>query len=529
MDSPDLSEEFIYPGDISENTLGWNILFDKHPNPLLIFSKIDHRFLAVNEAAMEKYGYSREEFLSLSVVDIRPEEDKADFLKLVAQDHPALRSVGLWRHLRKNGDLMYVDVTSQAILWYGEPARIFSINDVTEHKRIEHRLLESEKLYRHVIENAGDFIYTTDINGYFVEVNEAALKVSGYTLDELQGYRYLDLIAPDYRKKIMLQYVRQFLKRENSLYVEFPFVIKNGDIKWFGQYSALIYKDGEPMGFHVIGYDITSRKIAEEELNKANIALEKKVHERTAELEGILERLKGALEREKELNELKTRFVTMISHEFRTPLTGILSNTEILERYGDKISEEQRKKMFGAIIDSIHHMTHLLEDVLDVSKATEAKLSVTPVPFNIRAFFEEIIAQAHLANIERQFVFSASGENMNVLCDRKLLRLIVTNLISNALKYSPKTTPIKIILVVESSHIYFTVTDHGIGMGQEDLQHLYEPFYRSKHVETITGTGLGLSIVKQSVERHNGRISVQSEVGKGTRFTVEIPAETLSA
>ncbi|MES2764895.1 MAG: PAS domain-containing sensor histidine kinase [Bacteroidota bacterium] len=529
MNSPPITDKNTPPEDEWPDNFGYQLLFEKHPNPMLIFSLADFTILNINPAAIEKYGYSREEFLKLTMLDIRPAEDKEFFLNFMASAEKNFRINGHWRHQKKNGEIIFVQVSSQPITWQGKEARIFSINDITELKNTEYRLRESEKLYKHVIENAGDYIYTTDANGYFLDANEAALKVSGYTLEELHGYRYIDLIAPDFRKKIAYRYMRQFLNQEKSLHVEFPFVTKSGAIRWFGQYSTLICKESEPVGFHVIGYDITSRKIAEVELNKANIALERRVEERTGELGKTLERLQGALEREKELSELKSRFVTMISHEFRTPLTSILSNTEILQRYGEHIEKPKREKMYTVIVESIRHMTHLLEDVLEFSRANHTKLSFHPDSHNPLTVFEDIVEQARTIHSEREILLQFSGKRENVCFERKLLRVIVTNLLSNALKYSPKTSPVEITLHVEERTMHFTVSDYGIGMNEEELQNLFEPFYRGKSVETIHGTGLGLSIVQQSVERHDGKISVQSEAGKGTRFSVELPISEVHA
>ncbi|HYF02860.1 MAG TPA: PAS domain-containing sensor histidine kinase [Patescibacteria group bacterium] len=523
MDSPFTSHltriSFSEPTGVDE----YSVLFENHPNPLFIYSLSDFKILQANRSAIEQYGYSSEELLMMTMLDIRPEEDREMFIRFMA-DPSAVEAPDSWRHQRKNGDIMYVKISSQPILWNGTAARIFSVNDVTEHKRTELRLRESEKLYRHVIENAGDFIYTTDINGYFRDVNDSALKVCGYTLDELQGYRYIDLIAPAYRKNIMMRYMRQFLKREKSLHVEFPFVVKSGGIKWFSQYSTLIFKDGKPHGFHIIGHDITSRKIAEEELNKANVALEKRVADRTTELEKALERLEHALEKEKELGELKSRFVTMISHEFRTPLTSILSGVELLQRYSQHLTEDKREAMFRTIIESVHHMTHLLEDVLEFGKShNPAQISFQPESSDITAVFKDIVRLAQSSNTSRVITLSLNGDYPKVNFDRKLLRIIITAILSNALKYSAKTTPVDIDVSLLPDMLRFSITDAGTGIPPQDIPHLFDPFYRGKKAETIAGTGLGLTMVKQSVERHGGSISVESEVGKGSTFTVVIP------
>lgn len=521
MASPHISENTEMPFHEAASALEYYSLFSQHPNPLFIFSLIDFKILEVNNAAIEKYGYSYDEFLALNIFDIRPAEDRPELTRIIKEAGKQTELPPQWRHQKKNGEIMYVEVAFRPVNWKSAEAYVISVNDVTELKRTEMRLREAEELYRHVIENTGDFIYTTDINGYFRDVNESALKVSGYTLEELQGYRYLDLIAPEFRKKIMLQYTRQFLKKERSLHVEFPFIVKTGEIKWFGQYSTLIFKDSEPTGFHVIGYDITSRKIAEEELNKANIALEKRVEERTKELERTLERLQTALLREKELSELKSRFVAMISHEFRTPLTSILSSTEILHRYEAGMTLDKKERMYSVIINSVHHMTHLLEDVLEFGRSDRAELPFHPQPYSPEFLFKGIIKHFQSQYADRTIMLSFSGYEGDVSFDRKLVHVIVTNLLSNALKYSQ--LPVEVALSVEENIMRFTVSDHGIGMNTEELQYLFEPFYRGKKVETITGTGLGLSIVKQSVERHKGTISIQSEVGKGTQVTITIP------
>ncbi|HEY9670659.1 MAG TPA: ATP-binding protein [Waterburya sp.] len=235
-------------------------------------------------------------------------------------------------------------------------------------------------------------------------------------------------------------------------------------------------------------------------------------------------RIRQALEKEKELSELKSRFIAITSHEFRTPLATIHSSSVLLERYCRDSMNEKKGKHFQQIQTSIDQMLHLLDDVLVIGKADAGKLEFKPAPLDLLAFSRSLVEELQLnAGSQHTITFISSGESTNACMDEKLLRRILTNLISNAIKYSIEGGEVVFQLSCQDEAATFCVQDQGIGIPLDDQKQLFTPFYRATNVSKIKGTGLGLSIVKKCVDLHGGQIFVDSEFGRGTKFTVKLP------
>ncbi|WP_009630676.1 ATP-binding protein [Synechocystis sp. PCC 7509] len=230
-----------------------------------------------------------------------------------------------------------------------------------------------------------------------------------------------------------------------------------------------------------------------------------------------------ALDKEKELSTLKSHFVTMTSHEFRTPLTTILSSANILQKYSHKLREEQKFTHLQQIQTSVKQMTQLLDDLLLIGKAVAGKLQFEPTLVDLIRFCQALVEELKLINDSYTITFANQGNGTTAYIDEKLLRHILTNLLSNAIKYSSPDGSIHFELIYQTGEVIFHIQDHGIGIPQADQAQLFEVFHRASNVGTISGTGLGLSIAKNSVDLHGGTIIVASEVGVGTTFTVTIP------
>jgi signal transduction histidine kinase len=266
------------------------------------------------------------------------------------------------------------------------------------------------------------------------------------------------------------------------------------------------------------------------------------------ELRQQTERERQALAKEKELNELRSRFITVASHEFRTPLTAILSAAELLEHYSHKHTENKKLSYLHRIQNSVHHMTDLLNDVLLIAKSEAGKIEFNPTPIELVKFCQELTEEIQLSYGNRHLISFIScctfpapiPGNAPACMDEKLLRHILSNLLSNAIKYSPPGSAIYFRLALADGtakegeregegegrpkrFAVFEIQDSGMGIPPEDRPRLFESFHRANNVGTIPGTGLGLAIVKNSVNIHGGEISVNSEVGAGTTFTVKLP------
>ncbi|WP_026733857.1 ATP-binding response regulator [Fischerella sp. PCC 9605] len=236
------------------------------------------------------------------------------------------------------------------------------------------------------------------------------------------------------------------------------------------------------------------------------------------------QRTREALLKEKELNELKSNFVAMVSHEFRNPMTTIRTSIDLLLYNNDKLTEERRATYFERMENAIKHMLQLLDEVLFLSKNEAGKFEYKPAPLNLVNFCRQVAESAQYSSDKQHTItFTSSGECLQVEMDEELLSCIFINLLSNAIKYSPPESNVNFELLCQEGMATFKIKDRGIGIPSKDQCHLFETFYRGSNVGKVQGTGLGLAIVKKCVELHRGQIQVESEVGVGTTVIVKLP------
>jgi signal transduction histidine kinase len=267
-------------------------------------------------------------------------------------------------------------------------------------------------------------------------------------------------------------------------------------------------------------------------------SLQKRLQEQNEQLQLSAEVLSRSLKHERELSQMKTDFISVVSHEFRTPLTTIQSASELLEYY--EWSKEEQVEQLHQIQSEVKHMTALMEDVLFLSRSNTNKVKLNLTKFNLLSFCSQLLRQMQRTFASdyslNSFLYISSTntsiENPHlqddlpyilVRMDDKLLRQILTNLLTNAIKYSPQNKKVDFQITVEPEQVKFVVSDHGIGIPNEDLENLFSAFHRGKNVGILPGTGLGLSIVKNCIDIHNGSIFVESQLDIGTKFTVVLP------
>ena len=287
-------------------------------------------------------------------------------------------------------------------------------------------------------------------------------------------------------------------------------------------------------------FDITQRKKAELELKQTNEMLEQKVQERTLDLqvlvtklqEEVIERqkveneIRRMLEKEQELNELKTRFISMVSHEFRTPLTIISSSSQFIESYREQLSSFELDDLIRTIIKSVNQMKDLLENILLIGKADSQLLEYNPHKVNVPELCKSILSEINLTlSNSRDIRLTIDCETEFAFSDEKLLRHILFNLLSNALKYSKNDKPVDFSISCREYFFQFIVKDYGIGIPKEEQVKIFDVFHRAKNVGAISGTGLGMSIVMRCLELLNGTIKVDSKLNIGSTFTVNVPIQ----
>ena len=274
--------------------------------------------------------------------------------------------------------------------------------------------------------------------------------------------------------------------------------------------------------------ELTSRLVAQEMLRQSQETFRQLIAQDITECKQV-EETRLALEKEREISELKSRFIAIASHEFRTPLTSILLCCEFLRNHHHKLSDETKERHFQQIKSSVKHLNQVLEDVLIVGRVQAGKLQFNPAPLALVNFCFDVVEQLQFSagnqynlNFVSQCSYNATTKNLPLM-DEKLLRHILTNLLSNAIKYSPQGGNIQFNLTCDDNSVIFRIQDQGIGIPKEEQAELFTSFYRCSNIGNLPGTGLGLTIVKNAVELHGGQITVESEVGLGTTFTVILP------
>jgi PAS domain S-box-containing protein len=398
-----------------------------------------------------------------------------------------------------------------------------------------------------LFENATEGIILTNSEGNIVLVNPATEKMFGYSSKELIN-QPIEILIPErfkpnhhrLREGFYDQPSNRVMGQGRDLYGR----TKEG--KDFPVEVSLSHYRQNDESF-VIGFivDITKRKEIEKDLlqqkkelekvtndiRKLNTELEAKVGERTVilrealmKLEQSQKELSDALDKEKELNEIKSRFVSMASHEFRTPLSTILSSASLISRYPATEENEKREKHIRRIKDSVNYLNELLEDFLSLGKLEEGKVSITVTTFTIKDFLADIIDEIKELLKKGQEIKVGYEGDEDFVTDKRMLKNILLNLLSNATKFSEEGKNIWVSVSNTNRVLSITVRDEGIGIPEDDLPYLFDTFFRGKNVSNIQGTGLGLPIIKRYLNLLNGDITVNSRYNEGTTFRIKLPA-----
>jgi PAS domain S-box-containing protein len=416
-----------YVGDVFDLATDYIRLFRKNPQPMWIYDLKTFRFLAVNDAAKEMYGFSQEEFLSMRITDIRPYEDVPAVMtsteKVRQNFNHQFHWSGTWRHKKKNGELIYVEVSSNEIIRDGKKCEIVLAYNVTD------KILQEQKMQ--------------------VLNQKLEMEVNSRTRD---------------------------LLNVNTRLIDQNKVIKSANLELF---------------------TITK------ELQEANTSIQQNA-------------------------DLKSRFVSMASHEFRIPLANIKSAVQTIKQTCCHANKGDVLSSISTIERHTTHMNALLDDVLTIGKNEAKKLEVSMNEVNIKEFISGLIGEVEAATETGHIVhvITTTSEEPRIESDQKFLRNIFLNLLTNAIKYSPDNKMINVNIYDSPEGLCVDVADKGIGINQADQQRIFEPFFRTERTKFIQGTGLGLSIVKKAADLVNARIGVRSEIGHGSTFTVLFPSSS---
>jgi two-component system, LuxR family, sensor kinase FixL len=414
-----------------------------------------------------------------------------------------------------------------------------------------------------VIETAVDGIITIDERGIIEFANPSTCKIFQYEVAEMVGKNISMLMPSPYHENhdgYMHNYMSTGVKKIIGIGREVRGKKKDGTIFPFWLSVSEVKLESKRRMFTGIVHDMTEQKKAEEDLLKLNQDLESIVAERTEKLsdvvnkllstnqqlqheiqerkvaeqalllsqealkntqEGVEKDLRAALNKERELGELKSRFVSMASHEFRTPLSTILSSASLSAQYTLTEQQDKREKHYQKIKSSVTALTGILNDFLSLSRLEEGRVEVHYEDVDFSIFCMEMAEEINPILKQGQHIFvKHSHESMVLTMDKKLMKMILSNLLTNASKYSDEGAEIHCIVKKDNNVLEIDIIDHGIGIPEEDKPHMFDRFFRASNAMNIKGTGLGLNIVKRYVELMGGTIKFKSELGKGSTFTV---------
>jgi len=468
------------------------------------------RILYVNAAFTEITGYEAAEVLGKTPRILQgPKTDRAELDRVrtaLSQWQPVTVEV---INYRKDGSEFWNEFSLVPVAdtegWYTHWIAVQ--RDTTRRKQTAQALLLREKNFRTLIENALDIIMILDLDGTIGYLSPSVEKVLGYPVTELVGQNVKEFIHPEdwarscypLEARWRDRFIHTAQPLESLSPIEFRCRHQDGTWRILEAVSQPFVDDGNTMRMMVNARDITERK----RLNETRLALEK----------------------EKELSALKTRFFSMASHEFRTPLSTALAAAQVLENSLDEWDNTaKRLRNLHRIQDSVKNTVQLLDDILTINRAESGNLAFNPKPIALALYCAHFIEEMQLnAGSQHSLTFTSQGETYAISLDEKLLRSMLSNLLSNAIKYSPQGGAIALTLRFQPKAVVIRVQDQGIGISETDQKQLFEPFQRGKNVRNVPGTGLGLAVVKKCVDLHRGKIAIVSELGIGTACEITLP------
>ncbi|WP_299124339.1 PAS domain S-box protein [uncultured Winogradskyella sp.] len=471
--------------------------------------KKDNPVIYFNSAFQRLTGYSSKEILNHNCRFLQGKDrDQKPLKKLRKAIDKGESCQVILRNYKKDGSLFWNDLYIMPIIdKHGVVTNFIGIqNDVTLRKKAE---AERNHLAT-IFDESLNEIYVFDSKTLqFINVNYGALKNIGYTIEELKTMTPLDLKIQE--DEVNFKNNIETLRKKNVEKLEFETIHQRKDgttypVEVHLQLSNL----GEVEVFVAIILDITERKNYTEKL-------ENKVEERTKQLN-------EALSKEKELNELKTKFLSLVSHEFKTPLSGILTSSVLLSKYTLSSQQQKRDKHVKIIADKVQYLTSILNDFLSLEQLETGKLNYNFTNFKLSKVIDEVIYNANMLLKKGQSIkYPDNIDDLSLYQDEKSITLILSNLVNNAIIYSHEHKAISIFVNQNETETTIKIEDEGIGIPLKDQNNIFDRYYRAENVSNTQGTGIGLNIVKNHLENLGGTITFESKENTGTTFTITIP------
>lgn len=495
-----------------KNSNIFNLLSEGISEGIIVVNE-DQNIVATNSAAEEMFGYKKRELIGKPLDTLIPKRYHHDHETHVQHfiSKSKKRQMGHGSDLfgiSKNGREFPVEAGLNPFELYGATYVMALIIDITERKQKEIELSH----WAHIFEESLNEIYVFDAETLkFTNVNKEAQRNIGYTLEELMEMTPLD-IKPQFSPTMFKELLQPLLTdKMGKVKIETTHARKEGSTYPVEVHLQLSVK-GENKVFVAIILDITERKNYTQKL-------EHTVRERTKQLT-------EALAKEKELNELKTRFLSLVSHEFKTPLSSILTSITLLGKYTETDQQDKRDKHVTTIKNKVKYLDAILNDFLSVERLESGKVNYKIERFPLSKIINEVVYDANmLLKTGQKIQYPENIDDVNVRFDEKTLELVLSNLIHNAIKYSPEESTIDLRVAKEENGIIINVIDEGIGIPIDEQKHIFNRYFRAENALLTQGTGIGLNIAKQHLENLGASLRFTSEENKGSTFTVSIPKE----
>ncbi|MDI5950046.1 PAS domain S-box protein [Flavobacterium yafengii] len=471
-------------------------IFESSKEGILILDAITGQITDANPFLIDLIGFNYDELVGKELWEIGVFKNiaasKEAFIELQNKEYIRFEDMPLET---KAGYSIDVEFVSNVYIVDENKVILCHIRDISDRKKVDLALKERSQLYFAMFEkNQTPQLLIDPMSGNIIDVNSAAAQFYGYSLEEFKLMTLSDIST--FPSEQILEEMKKFTITGPS-YFQFIHKLASGKTCDIEMYTSPLSISGQALLISTIN-DISKRKLEEERLVQLNNKL-------------------------KEVNVLKSQFISTVSHEFRTPLAGILSSVQLLQIYNDTWDKEKKEKLFKQIFDAVQHTTALLDDVSLIDEEQTSKSFFRPTNIQLLPLINEIIEENICVSETNQKVILKSNLDIkNYYMDSIMIRHIFNNIISNAIKYSSKNITID-LNEIDNKKIEFIIKDRGIGIPDDEIKYLLDPFYRASNRGAVQGTGFGLSIVKRFVDLHKGQMLIESVVDKGTAVTITLP------